>query len=119
MTAQYAADNGDGKRRSLGSNATGARVSLPAASLGAMAGETLKYTAAGLPPGLSVTAAGTITGAVATAAAPAKAATYRVTFSAANAAGETATVSFSWQVSPACARSPSPASSALTCPDGS
>jgi GH25 family lysozyme M1 (1,4-beta-N-acetylmuramidase) len=101
------------------SSVTGARVSLPAASLGAMAGETLKYTAASLPPGLSVTAAGTISGTVATAAAPAKAATYRVTFSAANAAGATATASFSWRVSPACARSPSPASSALTCPDGS
>jgi GH25 family lysozyme M1 (1,4-beta-N-acetylmuramidase) len=98
------------------SSLTGARVSLPAAALGALAGETLKYTAAGLPPGLSVTAAGTITGTIAAAAAPAKATTYHVTLSAANATGAKATAAFSWQVAPACPKAPSPA---LTCPGGS
>ena len=83
------------------SSLAGARVSLPVGSLGAVAGETLKYAAAGLPPGLSVTAGGTIAGTIAAAAASAKAATYRVTFSVTNAAGMTATASFTWRVAPA------------------
>jgi serine protease len=66
-----------------------------------VAGETLRYTASGLPPGLSVSAAGTVTGTVKAAAAPAKAVTYKVTVSAADAAGATGTVAFSWQVAPA------------------
>jgi GH25 family lysozyme M1 (1,4-beta-N-acetylmuramidase) len=81
------------------SSLAGARVSLPVGSLGAVAGEALKYAAAGLPPGLSVTAGGTITGTVT--AAPAKAATYRVTLSVTNGAGAKATAAFSWQVNPA------------------
>jgi GH25 family lysozyme M1 (1,4-beta-N-acetylmuramidase) len=83
------------------SSLAGARVSLPVGSLGAVAGETLKYAAAGLPPGLSVTAGGMIAGTIAAAAAPAKAATYRVTFSVTNAAGTKATASFTWRVAPA------------------
>jgi len=82
------------------SSLAGARVSLPVGSLGAVAGEALKYAAAGLPPGLAVTAGGTITGII-TAAAPAKAATYRVTLSVTNGTGAKATAAFSWQVNPA------------------
>ena len=81
------------------SSLAGARVSLPVGSLGAVAGEALKYAAAGLPPGLSVTAGGTITGTIT--AAPAKAVAYRVTLSVTNGAGAKATAAFSWQVNPA------------------
>jgi GH25 family lysozyme M1 (1,4-beta-N-acetylmuramidase) len=80
---------------------TGARVSLPVASLGASAGEALTYSAAGLPPGLAVAKGGTVTGTVAKAAAPKAATTYKVTVSVKNAAGMTATAAFSWRVSPA------------------
>ena len=83
------------------SSLAGARVSLPVGSLGAVAGEALKYAAAGLPPGLAVTAGGTITGIITAAAAPAKAATYRVTLSVTNGTGAKATAAFSWQVNPA------------------
>jgi GH25 family lysozyme M1 (1,4-beta-N-acetylmuramidase) len=83
------------------SSVAGARVSLPVGSLGAAAGETLKYTAGALPPGLSVTAGGAVTGTITAAAAPAKAVTYRVTLSVKNGAGATATAAFSWQVTPA------------------
>jgi GH25 family lysozyme M1 (1,4-beta-N-acetylmuramidase) len=80
---------------------TGARVSLPVASLGAAAGEALAYSAAGLPPGLAVAKGGTVTGTVAKAAAPKAATTYKVTVSVKNAAGMTASAAFSWRVSPA------------------
>jgi hypothetical protein len=79
----------------------GARVSIPVTSLGAVAGEALTYSAAGLPPGLSVGKGGTVTGTIALTAAAKAAATYRVTVSVKNAAGATATVTFSWKVSPA------------------
>src|ERR1700733_3020699 len=79
----------------------GARVSLPVASLGAVAGEALTYSAAGLPPGLSLGKGGTITGTVTAAAAPKSATTYRVTVSVRNATGAKATAAFSWRVSPA------------------
>jgi GH25 family lysozyme M1 (1,4-beta-N-acetylmuramidase) len=80
---------------------TGTRVSLAVASLGAVAGEALTYAAAGLPPGLSIGKGGTITGTVTAAPAAKAAVTYRVTVSVRNAAGTTATATFSWKVSPA------------------
>jgi GH25 family lysozyme M1 (1,4-beta-N-acetylmuramidase) len=80
---------------------SGARVSLPVASLGAAAGESLTYSAAGLPPGLAVGKSGTVTGTVTPAAAPKAAVTYPVTVSVKNGAGATATTAFSWRVSPA------------------
>jgi len=79
----------------------GAKVSLQVGSLGALAGESLSYKAAGLPPGLSVHAGGAITGKVASSAAAKAAVTYRVTVSAKNAAGATATAVFNWKVAPA------------------
>ena len=78
----------------------GSRVALAVASLGALAGEALTYSAAGLPPGLIVGKGGTIAGTIAAAAAKAPV-TYRVTLSVKNAAGATATATFSWRVSPA------------------
>ena len=79
----------------------GSRVSLAVTSLGAVAGEALTYSAAGLPPGLAIGKGGTITGTVAAAVAPKAAATYRVTVTVKNAAGTKATAAFSWQVTPA------------------
>jgi len=79
----------------------GSRVALAVASLGALAGEALTYSAAGLPPGLTVSRGGTITGTIAPTAAAKAPVTYRVTLSAKNAAGATATATFSWKVSPA------------------
>jgi hypothetical protein len=79
----------------------GSGVSLAVASLGALAGEALAYSAAGLPPGLSVGKGGTIAGTIAAAAAVKAPVTYRVTLSVKNAAGATATAAFSWRVSPA------------------
>ncbi len=79
----------------------GARVSLPVTSLGATAGETLSYSASGLPPGLSIAKNGTVSGTVATAAAPKAAVNYHVTVSVRNAGGATAAMAFSWGVTPA------------------
>jgi GH25 family lysozyme M1 (1,4-beta-N-acetylmuramidase) len=79
----------------------GSRVSLAVASLGALAGEALAYSATGLPPGLSVGKGGTIAGTVAASAAVKAPVTYRVTLSVKNGAGATATATFSWKVSPA------------------
>ena len=79
----------------------GSRVSVAVASLGALAGETLTYSAAGLPPGLSVGKGGTIAGTVAATAAVKAAVTYRVTLLVKNAGGATATATFNWKVSPA------------------
>ncbi len=80
---------------------SGARVSLAVTSLGAVAGEALTYAAAGLPPGLAIAKGGTISGTIAPAAAPKTATAYRVTVTVKNAAGATATATFSWTVSPA------------------
>jgi GH25 family lysozyme M1 (1,4-beta-N-acetylmuramidase) len=83
----------------------GARVSLAVTSLGAACGETLAYSASGLPPGLSVSKGGTISGTIkgtgATAVAPGKSVTYRVTLSVKNAAAATAAAAFTWKVTPA------------------
>jgi GH25 family lysozyme M1 (1,4-beta-N-acetylmuramidase) len=81
------------------STKNGTRVSLTITSLGATAGESLTYSAAGLPPGLAFGSGGVVTGTV---TATAKAAvTYRVTVSVRNAAGATATATFGWTVRPA------------------
>lgn len=80
---------------------TGARVSLAVASLGAMAGEVLTYSAAGLPPGLSLGPGGTITGIIGPGAAVKTPVTYRVTITVRNAAGATSAATFTWKVRPA------------------
>jgi GH25 family lysozyme M1 (1,4-beta-N-acetylmuramidase) len=79
----------------------GSRVSLAVTSLGAVAGEALKYSAVGLPPGLAIASGGTITGTIPAAAAPKTATTYKVTVTVKNGAGTTATAFFNWKVSPA------------------
>jgi GH25 family lysozyme M1 (1,4-beta-N-acetylmuramidase) len=80
------------------STKAGTQVSLPVSSLGAVAGEVLTYSAAGLPPGLSIGKGGTVTGTVTAPAAAKGAVTYRVTVSVRNATGATATATFSWTV---------------------
>ena len=75
----------------------GTKVGLQVASLDALARATLKFTASGLPPGLSITAAGDITGTIKKGTAGAVK-SYRVTVTAKNAAGATASATFSWRV---------------------
>jgi GH25 family lysozyme M1 (1,4-beta-N-acetylmuramidase) len=75
----------------------GTKVGMQVASLDALARATLKFTASGLPPGLSITAAGDITGTIKKGTAGAVK-SYRVTATAKNAAGATASATFSWQV---------------------
>jgi GH25 family lysozyme M1 (1,4-beta-N-acetylmuramidase) len=75
----------------------GAKVGRPVASLDAVARATLKFTASGLPPGLSITAAGDITGTIKKGTAGAVK-NYRVTVTAKNGAGATASATFNWQV---------------------
>jgi len=75
----------------------GTKVGMQVASLDALARATLKFTASGLPPGLSITAAGDITGTIKKGTAGAVK-SYRVTVTAKNAAGATASATFSWQV---------------------
>ena len=75
----------------------GTKVGMQVASLDALARATLKFTASGLPPGLSITAAGDITGTIKKGTAGAVK-SYRVTVTAKNAAGATASATFGWQV---------------------
>jgi len=56
-------------------------------------GQTLTYSASGLPPGLSISAAGLISGT------PTTAGTYGVTVTATDATGASGTATFSWTVS--------------------
>jgi GH25 family lysozyme M1 (1,4-beta-N-acetylmuramidase) len=75
----------------------GAKIGLQVASLDALAKATLKFTASGLPKGLSITAAGDITGTITKGTAGAVR-SYRVTVTAKNGAGATASATFTWQV---------------------
>ena len=75
----------------------GAKVGLQVTSLGALARETLTFTASGLPKGLSITAAGDITGTITKGTAGAVK-NYRVTVTARNTAGAAASATFNWQV---------------------
>ncbi|MBV9382157.1 MAG: putative Ig domain-containing protein [Streptosporangiaceae bacterium] len=70
----------------------GSRVGLQIQSLSAAAGETLRYTASGLPPGLTIGGNGAITGIAS------RAGVYRVTVRAANGFGGAGSVTFTWQV---------------------
>ena len=82
---------------------TRARVAVSVRSLGVLAGESVTWSAAGLPPGLAVSAVGTIAGTVSASAAPVAARVYHVTISARNSAGVIEKATFAWQVSPTCA----------------
>jgi GH25 family lysozyme M1 (1,4-beta-N-acetylmuramidase) len=79
------------------------RVSVPIASLGTLARETLTYSATGLPPGLAI-GGGLIAGTPAGTGTELQPRTYQVRLTAKNAAGATSTELFSWQVTPTCAR---------------
>jgi GH25 family lysozyme M1 (1,4-beta-N-acetylmuramidase) len=81
-----------------------ARVSFPISSLGALAGETLTWTASGLPAGLRLTAHGVVTGVVMNPATGVTRGpvTYRPTVTAKNTAGGSSSVTFSWQVADLC-----------------
>ena len=81
---------------------TRARISVSVKSIAAMAGEALKWSAAGLPPGLSVGAGGMIAGTLSANAAPVLARVYHVTISAKNSTGAIESATFSWQVTPTC-----------------
>lgn len=85
-----------------------ARVSVPVGSLGPQAGETLTWTASGLPPGLSLSPLGVLNGVIMNP--PANAApgalTYHPTITATNTSGGTSTVTFPWQITPACPSHP-------------
>ena len=81
-----------------------ARVSFPLSSLGALAGETLTWTAFGLPPGLRITARGVLTGVIMNP--PSGVArdpvTYQPTVTATNAVGGSSSVTFGWQIADGC-----------------
>ena len=74
-------------------DAAGSTVNVQVVPADPVAGQTLSFSATGLPPGTSIGAGGLITGA------PGVAGTYRVTVRASNGKGLSGTVSFGWKVS--------------------
>ena len=71
-----------------------------------MMGETLTWTASGLPPGVRVTAAGVLTGMIVrppAADSAVGAVTYRATVTATERRRRVIERDFNWQVSPSCA----------------
>jgi GH25 family lysozyme M1 (1,4-beta-N-acetylmuramidase) len=80
------------------------KVAIAVSSLGALAGETLTWSATGLPPGVRVTTRGVLSGMIVRAATSAVvgSVTYRPSVTAKNAAGGSSTVTFNWQVGATC-----------------
>ncbi len=76
-------------------DAAGAAVSVPVTASDTTAGQTLTFTATGLPAGVSISSSGTITGT------PATAGTSTVTVTAKDGNGALASTSFVWTVTPA------------------
>jgi Putative Ig domain/PLD-like domain len=75
------------------STAVGAAVSLPVKATDSASGQTLTYSASGLPGGLSISSStGTISGT------PTTAGSYSVTVTATDTTGATGTASFTWTV---------------------
>jgi GH25 family lysozyme M1 (1,4-beta-N-acetylmuramidase) len=74
---------------------TGSTLNLQIKLADPVAGQTLSYSAAGLPPGTSISPAGQVTGW------PVTAGTYQATVSASDSAGQSGSVSFGWTVTPA------------------
>ncbi|HEV2372352.1 MAG TPA: glycoside hydrolase family 3 C-terminal domain-containing protein [Streptosporangiaceae bacterium] len=72
----------------------GASVSVPVPASDTNTGQTLSFSATGLPAGTSVSSSGTITGT------PTKAGTSTVTVQAKDGTGAAATTSFTWTVAP-------------------
>jgi GH25 family lysozyme M1 (1,4-beta-N-acetylmuramidase) len=79
-----------------------ARVSVPLDSLAALVGEKLTWTATGLPPGIRVSSNGVLTGMITSSGSSLGAVSYPARVTATNAAGASATVTFSWQVAASC-----------------
>ncbi|HTJ39530.1 MAG TPA: discoidin domain-containing protein [Dactylosporangium sp.] len=76
-------------------HAVGNAVNLPIQATDSAAGQTLTYSATGLPPGLSINAAtGVISGG------PNAAGTYNVTVTATDTTGAAGTATFTWTVNP-------------------
>lgn len=73
--------------------AVGTTVSLQVSATDSAPGQTLSYSAAGLPAGLTISASGLITGK------PATAGTYTVTVTARDATGASGSAIFTWTVS--------------------
>jgi GH25 family lysozyme M1 (1,4-beta-N-acetylmuramidase) len=78
------------------------RVSVRLATLGALIGEQLTWTAAGLPPGVRVGQNGVLTGVITNARSSLGAVTYQARVTATNATGASATATFDWQVAASC-----------------
>jgi lysozyme len=74
------------------SGVAGTAVDLQIAPADPVAGQTLSFSATGLPPGTSISAAGLITGD------PGSPGTYRPTVRASDGQGQSGTVSFGWTV---------------------
>ncbi len=77
-------------------------MSVPIDSLGALIGEQLTWTAAGLPPGVRVSPDGVLTGMITSNGYPLGAVSYPARVTATNAAGASSTVTFTWQVAASC-----------------
>jgi GH25 family lysozyme M1 (1,4-beta-N-acetylmuramidase) len=75
-------------------NTVGDSVSVPVNSLGALAGQTVTYAAAGLPPGLAISGTGQITGVLS------HGGNYAVTVTVTGCCGPATSVSFPWSVRP-------------------
>jgi GH25 family lysozyme M1 (1,4-beta-N-acetylmuramidase) len=78
------------------------RVSVRLATLGALIGEQLTWTAAGLPPGVRVGQNGVLTGVITNARSSLGAVTYQAQVTATNATGASTTATFDWQVAASC-----------------
>jgi lysozyme len=76
-------------------NTAGDSVALQVHSLSSLAGQTVTYAAAGLPPGLSISGTGQITGVLS------RWGTYTVTVTVTRSSGPATSVSFTWNVRPA------------------
>ena len=74
------------------SGTVGTAVSVQVSATDSASGQTLTYTASGLPAGLSISSSGLISGT------PATAATYSVTVTATDTTGAAGTASFTWTV---------------------
>jgi len=74
------------------STATGGTVHLQVLPADPVTGQTLTFSAPGLPPGVKISTGGLITGA------PSTAGTYRVTVRASDGKGKSGSVSFTWTV---------------------
>jgi GH25 family lysozyme M1 (1,4-beta-N-acetylmuramidase) len=78
------------------------RVSVRLATLGALIGEQLTWTAAGLPPGVRIGQNGVLTGVITNARSSLRAVTYQAQVTATNATGASTTATFDWQVAASC-----------------